>query len=794
MARLLRYVTIFSCFILMQSISSSSSFMFKQGQQLRSSNSSDEVVSANGVYKLGFYHPGSYLSIWYRNIEKNPEVIWLGNRYPIPDPSAVFTLDFDGKLKIISKKGQLIVLNPMQNVNFGNNVTVTATLMDSGNFVLNEVLANGIVGKVLWQSFDYPINTLLPGMKLGKNFETGQSWTLSSWLSWLVLTPGAFRLGVDPGGTNQLVLWKREDVYWTSGVWENGSFQNAPELTRRADLFEFSFVSNEEEKYFSYKARNSSIVSRLEVNFWGQIVQYVLAKDGTSWENTTLVSLCKHGKNFPNLVECVEHKPSTCSSNSSEIFVPIRSYANSTKSSYMDYNTNISLIDCQATCWKNCSCIGCITLHQNGTGCFYMSNISDILLDERSGFGFYLESRFTKGGTTIVGGTKRDSKGGKKKIRWILWCIIAATVGLTILFFGYLIYRRRRKLRLLQQTDKLRRGRKGQDYELFSFADIIAATDNFSLANKLGEGGFGPVYKGKLADGQEIAVKRLARHSGQGLEEFMNEITLIAELQHTNLVSLLGCCTHAEEKMLVYEYMPNKSLDFFLFDPIRKKILDWEKRVNIIEGIAQGLLYLHKYSRLRIIHRDLKASNILLDEDMNPKISDFGMARIFGRNELTANTERVVGTYGYMSPEYAMNGIFSVKSDVYSFGVLLLEIASGKKNTTGTLTLIELAWDLWKKEESIDLVDESVDRSYPEEEFTKCVHIGLLCVQEHATDRPTMSDVISMLSNDVRSLPQPKQPAYCHSGKSAGSPSSGTDWISRSASINNVTITVLEPR
>uniref|UniRef100_A0A803NZF0 non-specific serine/threonine protein kinase n=1 Tax=Cannabis sativa TaxID=3483 RepID=A0A803NZF0_CANSA len=636
--------------------------MFKQGQQLRSSNSSDEVVSANGVYKLGFYHPGSYLSIWYRNIEKNPEVIWLGNRYPIPDPSAVFTLDFDGKLKIISKKGQLIVLNPMQNVNSGNNVTATATLMDSGNFVLNEVLANGIVGKVLWQSFDYPINTLLPGMKLGKNFETGQSWTLSSWLSWLVLTPGAFRLGVDPGGTNQLVLWKREDVYWTSGVWKNGSFQNAPELTRRADLFDFSFVSNEEEKYFSYKARNSSIVSRLEVNFWGQIVQYVLAKDGTSWENTTL----------------------------------------------------------------------------NGTGCFYMSNISDILLDERSGFGFYLESRFTK--------------------------------------------------------DKLRRGRKGQDYELFSFADIIAATDNFSLANKLGEGGFGPVYKGKLADGQEIAVKRLARHSGQGLEEFMNEITLIAELQHTNLVSLLGCCTHAEEKMLVYEYMPNKSLDFFLFDPIRKKILDWEKRVNIIEGIAQGLLYLHKYSRLRIIHRDLKASNILLDEDMNPKISDFGMARIFGRNELTANTERVVGTYGYMSPEYAMNGIFSVKSDVYSFGVLLLEIASGKKNTTGTLTLIELAWDLWKKEESIDLVDESVDRSYPEEEFTKCVHIGLLCVQEHATDRPTMSDVISMLSNDVRSLPQPKQPAYCHSGKSAGSPSSGTDWISRSASINNVTITVLEPR
>ncbi|XP_062090765.1 G-type lectin S-receptor-like serine/threonine-protein kinase CES101 [Humulus lupulus] len=805
---------IFSCLILMQSCFSSS-FMFKQGQQLRASNSSDDVVSANGVFKLGFYSPGSYLSIWYRNIEKNPEVIWLGNRYPIPDPSAVFTLDFDGKLKITSKRGQLIVLNPNQNKS-GN---VTASLMDSGNFVLYEVSDNGTLGKVLWQSFDYPINTLLPGMKLGMNLENGQSWIVSSWLSWLALTPGAFRLGVDPGGTNQLVLWKREDVYWTSGVWKNGSFQNAPELTRRADLFEFSFVSNKEEKYFSYKARNTSTVSRLEVNFWGQIVQYVLAKDGISWENTTLVSLCKHGKEFPSLVECVKHNPSTCSSNNSEIFVPIRSYANSTKSSYMDYNTNISLIDCQATCWKNCSCIGCVTLHQNGTGCFYMTNISDVSLDERFDFGFYLESRFRSGGATNVGGTKRDSREGKKQIWWILWFIIAAITGVTVLLFGYLFYRRRRLLRLLQQTgnsesskdeaflqlrsqapsinplsgtDTLRRGRKGQDYELFSFADIIAATDNFSLANKLGEGGFGPVYKGKLPDGQEIAVKRLARHSGQGLEEFMNEITLIAELQHTNLVSLLGCCTHAEEKMLIYEYMPNKSLDFFLFDPIRRKILDWEKRVNIIEGIAQGLLYLHKYSRLRIIHRDLKASNILLDEDMNPKISDFGMARIFGRNELTANTERVVGTYGYMSPEYAMNGIFSVKSDVYSFGVLLLEIATGKKNTIGTVTLIELAWDLWNKEESFGLVDESIDLSYPKEEFMKCVRIGLLCVQELATERPTMSDVIFMLSNDVVSLPEPKQPAYCGSGKNAGS--SGSDWISDTASINNVSITVMEPR
>ncbi|KAG8080260.1 hypothetical protein GUJ93_ZPchr0007g4623 [Zizania palustris] len=219
------------------------------------------------------------------------------------------------------------------------------------------------------------------------------------------------------------------------------------------------------------------------------------------------------------------------------------------------------------------------------------------------------------------------------------------------------------------------------DFTLYDLDDLATATDNFSEDNKLGRGGFGPVYKGKLPDGAEIAVKRLSAQSGQGLKEFKNEIQLIAKLQHTNLVKLVGCCVQEDEKMLVYEYMPNRSLDVFIFDQQRGPLLDWRKRLHIIEGVAQGLLYLHKHSRVRIIHRDLKASNILLDKDLNPKISDFGMARIFGSNMTEANTNRVVGTYGYMAPEYASEGIFSVKSDVFSFGVLLLEIVSGKRSS-----------------------------------------------------------------------------------------------------------------
>ncbi|ESQ39599.1 hypothetical protein EUTSA_v10000811mg [Eutrema salsugineum] len=307
------------------------------------------------------------------------------------------------------------------------------------------------------------------------------------------------------------------------------------------------------------------------------------------------------------------------------------------------------------------------------------------------------------------------------------------------------------------------------------YRKIQTATNDFAESNKIGQGGFGEVYKGTLLDGTEVAVKRLSKLSGQGDAEFKNEVVLVAKLLHRNLVRILGFCLQGKERVLVYVYVPNKSLDYFLFDPAKQAQLDWTRRYKIIGGVARGILYLHQDSRLTIIHRDLKASNILLDADMNPKIADFGMARIFGLDQTQENTSRIVGTYGYMSPEYAMHGRYSMKSDVYSFGVLVLEIISGKKNSSfyqpdGAHDLVSYAWRLWSNGTPLDLVDPTTVHNCQRNEVVRCVHVGLLCVQEDPVDRPTLSTIVLMLTSNTVTLPMPRQPGYSFQSRSRRDP------------------------
>lgn len=357
-------------------------------------------------------------------------------------------------------------------------------------------------------------------------------------------------------------------------------------------------------------------------------------------------------------------------------------------------------------------------------------------------------------------------KSKKKGSENIIIVAISVATGLLLVVMAIIcciLFRRKMKTkRAAGDVIVNEEGEKSMESLLIGLTTLKAATENFSDSNKLGKGGFGPVYKGKLRNGKQIAVKRLSSRSGQGVEELKTEVMLVAKMLHRNLVKLLGFCIEEEEKLLVYEYLPNGSLDKILFDESRELSLEWERRYKIIFGIARGLLYLHEDSQLRVIHRDLKASNILLDEHMNPKISDFGLARLFDENQTQANTLRIAGTYGYMAPEYIKKGQFSTKSDVYSFGILVLEIISGRKNSSScdSINLQSRAWQNWANGTALDLLDPAIDSEYSRDEVIKCIQIGLLCVQEAPVDRPTMSHIITMLSSQTISSPAPSHPAF----------------------------------
>ncbi|XP_041003544.1 G-type lectin S-receptor-like serine/threonine-protein kinase CES101 isoform X5 [Juglans microcarpa x Juglans regia] len=589
-------------------------------------------------------------------------------------------------------------------------------------------------------------------------------------------------------GTRRLIMRHRGDTYWLSGIGIS-SRSNSGNLVVpfNADYYNFSYVSNKNESYFSYSAPGMRI-SRLALTSDGQL---------TDFPNHAFVSstMCF---GYSSAQVCVQQNSPNCR-NSSQKFEQRRGYFISS-SPHLDENLSVNLFDCMDRCWSDCSCVGYATLRNNGTGCRFYS--SDFVEDKASNLEqFYLLTDMPK------------TEPRRKKGVWWIWIIVAPLGAPAISILACFLWRKKlhwdqerdRESTLFTLTSSRRSGdtfeikndgKGGHDLKVLSFQSIVAATDNFSTENKLGQGGFGPVYKGRLPDGQEIAVKRLSRRSGQGLVEFKNELILIARLQHTNLVRLLGYCVKEDEKMLIYEYMPNKSLDFFLFDPKKMELLYWKRRCRIIEGIAQGLLYLHRYSRLRIIHRDLKAGNILLDAVMNPKISDFGLARVFERDEADAKTERVVGTYGYMSPEYAMQGKFSEKSDVYSFGVLMLEIVSGRKNKgafdpENTGNLVGYTWELWAKSRGLDLKDSTLADSDSDHQILRYIHVGLLCVQDYAADRPTMSDVVSMLANETLPLPIPNRAVFSTQRKLTGAISTSDEKGSCSARI---TISEIDPR
>ncbi|RRT69147.1 hypothetical protein B296_00001642 [Ensete ventricosum] len=312
-----------------------------------------------------------------------------------------------------------------------------------------------------------------------------------------------------------------------------------------------------------------------------------------------------------------------------------------------------------------------------------------------------------------------------------------------------------------QKTSNRKRGQIDEDFpgiesiKIYTYKELKNATDDFSPANKIGEGGFGSVYKGRLRDGTVVAVKVLSAESKHGAQQFLTEITVISGLIHENLVKLYGCCAEESHRILVYNYLEHNSLAQTLLGFSHSSIqFDWRARVKICIGIARGLAFLHDKVRPHVVHRDIKASNILLDKDLTPKISDFGLAKLLPANMSHVST-RVAGTLGYLAPEYAIRGQVTRKSDVYSFGVLLLEIVSGRCNTnTRRLPyedqfLLERTWALYKSGKLVNVIDSSLADDLDIEEACRFLKIGLMCTQDAMMLRPQMSTVIKLLTGET---------------------------------------------
>ncbi|KAL8462004.1 hypothetical protein ACS0TY_033186 [Phlomoides rotata] len=315
---------------------------------------------------------------------------------------------------------------------------------------------------------------------------------------------------------------------------------------------------------------------------------------------------------------------------------------------------------------------------------------------------------------------------------------------------------RSRKLRSANRHPKFPNEFSGADnVTMYSYKELKAATNEFSPENKIGEGGFGSVYKGKLRNGQMAAIKVLSAESRQGVREFLTEIQVISDIEHENLVKLYGCCVEQNQRILVYNYLENNSLAQTLLGVGHSSSniqFSWRTRVNICIGVARGLAYLHEEVRPHIVHRDIKASNILLDKDLTPKISDFGLAKLLPAN-MTHVSTRVAGTIGYLAPEYAIRGQLTRRADIYSFGVLLIEIVSGRCNTNTRLPIeeqyiLERTWQLYEKKELVALVDTALEGQFDPEQACIFFKIGLLCTQDSPKLRPTMSAVVRMLKGE----------------------------------------------
>lgn len=741
------------------------------------------LISKDGNFELGFFRPGNssnfYIGIWYKKVSEQT-VVWVANREtPVKDYSSS-QFRIQGSNLVLLNESQIQIWST--NVSSTSSGSLMAVLQDDGNFVLREGsssnLSNSSSISPIWQSFDNPTHTWLPGGKLSYNKVTKKLQILTSWKNSENPAPGLFSLELDPNNQQYFIKWNRSESYWTSGPWNGKIFSLVPEM-RLNYIYNFSYIDNENESYFTYSLYNPAIISRFIMDVSGQVKQLSWLENTKQWnmfwaqprqqcevyaycgafgicnENSLPFCNCLDGFNHTsdqdwNLNDysrgCERKVNLQCGNNSS---------ANGEKDKFWVYpqmtlpgNSRFvavgSASECASACLSDCSCTAyaydddrCSVWNRE------LLNLQQLSADDGSGRTIYIKlaaSEFPR---------VKNNKG----------IVVGAVVGsavIVIILLGlvfFLICRRRSRM---VGSGKAVEG----SLLAFGYKDLQNATKNFS--EKLGGGGFGSVFKGTLPDSTFIAVKKLESIS-QGEKQFRTEVSTIGTIQHLNLARLRGFCSEGDKRLLVYEYLENRSLDSHLFHDNESMVLDWKTRYQIALGTARGLAYLHEKCREVIIHCDIKPENILLDAEFCPKVADFGLAKLMGRDFSRVLTT-MRGTRGYLAPEWISGVAITAKADVYSYGMMLFEFISGRRNSENPMDGAVKFFPTWAARVIIDegdilsLLDTKLDRIADAEEVSRLCKVACWCVQDDEHHRPSMGQVVQILEGvlDVNLPPIPR--------------------------------------
>ncbi|KAL6642388.1 hypothetical protein ACP70R_020569 [Stipagrostis hirtigluma subsp. patula] len=752
----------------------------------------DKLVSKNGRYALGFFEVGSnssqntsnwYLGIWFSSISKFTPA-WVANRDdPMKKPRTLeLRISNDGNLVVFNRSTSSVFWSTQANMTRNNTIAV---LLNSGNLILRNTSNSS---HILWQSFDHPTDSLFPRAKLGWDKVSGLNRRLVSRKNSISLATGFYCDELDPSGVNQFVFTPLNlyAPYWSSGIWNGQYFNSIPEMGVHNSMSNSSFVDNDQQKYYTYALLDETLTIHHRLDVSGQTKMFIWSEGSQDWVliSTTpkvqcdvyavcgpftvciddVLPHCTCMKGFtiryPNDWElddrtggCMRNTPLHCSINGSATISTDKFHAipcvNLTQSARKIGSVTVG--ECAQVCLDNCSCTAysfsngrCSMWHEESL------NIRQLQCNRMSSNG---ETLYLRLAANEVQSTHKNKRG------FVIGVAIstgAAALGLFAIIMLIMIWRARKSSGIMPNSAQGCNG-----IITFRYIDLQHATKNFS--EKLGEGGFGSVFKGYINDSNAIAVKRLD-HAQQGEKQFRAEVSSIGVIQHINLVKLVGFCCEGARRLLVYEHMPNRSLDIHLFHS-QIEVLKWTTRYQIALGVARGLAYLHESCRDCIIHCDIKPENILLDDSFLPKIADFGMAKLLGRDFSRVLTT-MRGTIGYLAPEWISGVAITPKVDVYAYGMVLLEIISGRRNSCISCSCgsnrdvyypVHVAHKILEGDVR-SLVDHRLYSDVNLKEAEIACKIACWCIQDDEFDRPTMVEVVQILEGllEINIPPMPR--------------------------------------